>query len=118
MREWAESFCVAFALALAIKLMFFEIYKIPTSSMEPTLIGKMAGGDRIIVNKLKYRFSKPRRWDVFVFHSPIKDKSRFNAHKEKMVSCVSVSTAGLHMEVPINTDIDYSNSQIGGGCQG
>ncbi|MFC1479138.1 signal peptidase I [Planctomycetota bacterium] len=70
LRDWAESFSVAILLALCIKLFFFEIYKIPTSSMEPTLIGKLIGGDRIIVNKLKYRFADPQRWDVFVFHSP------------------------------------------------
>lgn len=70
LRDWAESFSVAILLALCIKVFFFEIYKIPTSSMEPTLIGKLYGGDRIIVNKMKYRFRDPRRWDVFVFHSP------------------------------------------------
>jgi len=70
LREWAESFSIAIVLALGIKVFFFEIYKIPTSSMEPTLIGRLKGGDRIIVNKVKYRFSSPRRWDVFVFHSP------------------------------------------------
>ena len=57
LRDWAESFSIAILLALCIKIFFFEIYKIPTSSMEPTLIGKLIGGDRIIVNKLKYRFT-------------------------------------------------------------
>lgn len=33
------------------------------------------GGDRILVNKLYYRFHPPRRWDVIVFKSP-EDVSR------------------------------------------
>ncbi len=70
LREWAESFIVALVIVISIRFFFFEIYKIPTSSMEPTLIGKLKGGDRVIVNKLKYRFSEPKRWDVFVFHDP------------------------------------------------
>ncbi|MFH1708399.1 MAG: signal peptidase I [Planctomycetota bacterium] len=72
LRDWAESFIVALGLAILIKGLVFEIYKIPTSSMEPTLIGKLQGGDRIIVNKVKYRFRPPHRWDIFVFRSPEK----------------------------------------------
>gem|GEM_PF-2116442 len=30
----------------------------------------LRGGDRILVNKLYYRFHEPRRWDVIVFKSP------------------------------------------------
>jgi len=32
--------------------------------------GRVWGGDRILVNKLLYRFEKPRRWDPFVFVNP------------------------------------------------
>ena len=46
-------------------------YLIPSESMEPTLHG-CAGcvGDRIMVDKLTYRFSKPEPGDVVVFKGP------------------------------------------------
>lgn len=46
-------------------------YLIPSESMEPTLHG-CAGcvGDRIMVDKLTYRFTDPRPGDVVVFRGP------------------------------------------------
>ena len=46
-------------------------YLIPSESMEPTLHG-CAGctGDRIMVDKLTYRFSSPEPGDVIVFKGP------------------------------------------------
>jgi len=36
----------------------------------PALSSSDSGGDRILVNKVIYRFDKPRRWDPFVFVNP------------------------------------------------
>ena len=46
-------------------------YLIPSESMEPTLHG-CAGcvGDRIMVDKLSFRFSEPKPGDVVVFKGP------------------------------------------------
>jgi len=41
-------------------------YRIPTGSMEPTL----DVGDRVLVNRLVYRFHGPHRGDIIVFHPP------------------------------------------------
>ena len=41
-------------------------YRIPTPSMEPTL--RVA--DRVIANRLVYRFHEPRRGDIVVFNAP------------------------------------------------
>ena len=43
------------------------------SSMEPTLYGKDASdpekvGDNLIVDKITYRFSEPKRFDIIVFN--------------------------------------------------
>ncbi len=43
-------------LALIIKAFFFDAFRIPTGSMENTLLV----GDNIIVNKLAYNFHTPR----------------------------------------------------------
>lgn len=44
-------------------------FKIPTSSMQPTLMGinEREGSDLVIVNRLSYLFSKPKRGDLLVF---------------------------------------------------
>ncbi|MEU9761620.1 signal peptidase I [Streptomyces sp. NPDC047985] len=54
--------CLAFVLLLSTFVV--QPYLIPSGSMEPTL----EVGDRVLVNKLAYRFgSVPRRGDVVVF---------------------------------------------------
>ena len=46
-------------------------YLIPSESMEPTLHGCTGCvGDRIMVDKLTYRFSSPEPGDVVVFKGP------------------------------------------------
>lgn len=73
-KEWIEPISVAIVLALFIKRIIFEIYVIPTSSMEPTLHGAghypEDGGDKVLVNKFVYHFTDPKNWDVIVFDPP------------------------------------------------
>jgi signal peptidase I len=54
-REYAEAFGVALILAIVLRTFFIQAYKIPSGSMEPTLLI----GDHIIVNKLGYGFRMP-----------------------------------------------------------
>jgi len=65
-REYAESLLIAFVLAMIIRTFIVQAYKIPTGSMNPTLIE----GDRILVNKFIYRFRQPERGEVIVFRYP------------------------------------------------
>jgi signal peptidase I len=55
LREYAEAFGVALILAIILRTFFIQAYKIPSGSMEPTLLV----GDHIIVNKLDYGFRLP-----------------------------------------------------------
>jgi signal peptidase I len=55
LREYAEAFGVALILAVVLRTFFIQAYKIPSGSMEPTLLV----GDHIIVNKLDYGFRMP-----------------------------------------------------------
>ncbi|HIE36515.1 MAG TPA: signal peptidase I [Candidatus Omnitrophica bacterium] len=78
LREWIEAIVVAACLAIFLRTFFFQIYKIPTSSMVPTLMP----GDKIFVLKLTYgpkipltnlklpMISKLKRGDVIVFVPP------------------------------------------------
>jgi signal peptidase I len=54
-------------LALLIKTFLFQVFYIPSASMEPTLIGP---GDRVLVDKVPYYFHDPHRGDVIVFSNP------------------------------------------------
>lgn len=79
LREWVESIFIAAALAIFLRTFFFQIYKIPTTSMVPTL----RPGDKIFVSKLVYGpkmpftplrikgFHKPERFDIVVFVPPL-----------------------------------------------
>jgi signal peptidase I len=54
-REYAEALGIALVLALIIRTFLVQAYKIPSGSMEPTLLV----GDHILVNKIVYGFRVP-----------------------------------------------------------
>jgi signal peptidase I len=58
---------IAFAIALIIKTFLLQAFYIPSASMEPTLLI----GDRVLVEKVSYRFSGADRGDVVVFEKDL-----------------------------------------------
>jgi len=72
-KEWGEPIVVAFMLAMLIKTFLVQPFKIPTGSMRMTFIEK----DRILVNRLLYRFDDPERGDIVVFKYPVDRKRAF-----------------------------------------
>ncbi len=56
-----------------VRAVVLQPYIIPSSSMEPTLMP----GDRILVNRLAYRFWVPNRGDIVVFAFPLDPKRTF-----------------------------------------
>src|ERR671921_1871293 len=69
--EFVLTMAVAFALVFGfINPAVADSYRIPSSSMEPTLHG-CAGcnNDRVMANKFIYRFSEPERGQIVVFRS-------------------------------------------------
>jgi len=56
----------ALLIAVVIKTFFFQAFWIPSSSMENTLLIN----DRVMVNKLAYRFGDLQRGQVIVFDDP------------------------------------------------
>src|SRR5579862_4955079 len=58
---------------LIIRPYLFQAFYIPSSSMEPTLMGptgNSTSGDRLLVDKLIFRIANPQRKDIVVFHAP------------------------------------------------
>lgn len=71
LRELATLAVIAVALYYAMLTFVARPYLIPSESMEPTLHGcATCVGDRILVDKLTYRFSSPQPGDVIVFRGP------------------------------------------------
>jgi signal peptidase I len=70
-RELPVLLIVAFVLALLIKTFLVQAFFIPSGSMEKTLHGcPGCSGDRVLVNKLVYRFHDPQPGDIVVFQGP------------------------------------------------
>lgn len=64
--EWILIIAGALLAAFVIKTFLFQAFYIPSGSMEPTL----QIGDRVLVNKLSYRFGEIDRGDLVVFSRP------------------------------------------------
>ncbi|MBI4398113.1 MAG: signal peptidase I [Candidatus Omnitrophica bacterium] len=71
--EWVKPIAIALALALVIRAYIVQAYKIPTGSMRSTLLEN----DKILVDKVSYRFHDPQRGDVIVFKYPQDPKKDF-----------------------------------------
>jgi signal peptidase I len=77
--DWVVTIVVAVGAVLAIKAWIVNPYRIPSSSMEPTLHcaepspGCLAGySDRVLANRFIYHFRDPHRGDIVVFKTPQK----------------------------------------------
>jgi len=75
--DWLVTIVGAIAIVLAIKAWIVNPYRIPSSSMEPTLHCVKPGSecearfsDRVLACRFCYRFWDPKRGDVVVFHTP------------------------------------------------
>ena len=75
--DWVVTIGVAVAIVLTVKVEVANPYRIPSASMEPTLrCARPAPGcdasfsDRVIANRLAYRFRDPHRGDIVVFEAP------------------------------------------------
>ena len=62
---------VALVLTFLIQTFLAKVYVIPSGSMETTLHGCTGcNNDRVLVDKVTYRFGEPTPGDVVVFRGP------------------------------------------------
>jgi signal peptidase I len=79
--DWVLTLVVAVAVVLALKAWVVNPYRIPSSSMEPTLHCARPGAeceasssDRILANRFIYHFRDPKRKEIAVFNPPARAK--------------------------------------------
>jgi signal peptidase I len=84
--DWVLTIAIAVAAVLAIKAWVVNPYRIPSSSMEPTLHCAAPGpgcqasaSDRVLANRFIYRVRDPDRGDIVVFETPPRALERCGA---------------------------------------
>jgi signal peptidase I len=89
--DWVLTIAGAIVIVVGLKLWVVNPYRIPSSSMEPTLHcaqpaqgceaagGFFDGSDRVLANRFIYRFRKPKRGEIIVFKTPPEAQLRCGA---------------------------------------
>jgi signal peptidase I len=89
--DWVLTIAGAVLIVLALKMWVVNPYRIPSSSMEPTLHcakpglgceapgGFFDGSDRVLANRFIYRFRNPKRGEIIVFKTPPEAQVRCGA---------------------------------------
>ena len=83
--DWIVTIAGAVAIVFAIKQWVVNPYRIPSSSMEPTLHCAGSQGcearlsDRVLANRFIYRFRSPHRGEIVVFKTPPAAQQRCGA---------------------------------------
>jgi signal peptidase I len=106
-REYAESIIIAIILALVIRAVVVQAFKIPSGSMEDTLLI----GDHLLVNKFIYgpmipftdkrlfKIRDPRQGDVIVFEYPEDPSKDFI---KRVVGVPGDTVQGIDKKVYVN----------------
>jgi signal peptidase I len=75
--DWILTIAGAVGIVIAIKFYVVNPYRIPSSSMEPTLHCAHPGmgcearfSDRVLADRLIYHFRDPKRGEIVVFNTP------------------------------------------------
>jgi len=106
-KEYLEPIVIAVFIALFIRAFIVQAFKIPSSSMEPTLLV----GDHLLVNKFIYgiripytdtklfQYKKPGRGDIIVFIFP---KDRSKDFIKRVIGTEGEKVAIVHNRIYIN----------------
>ncbi|MBO9541790.1 signal peptidase I [bacterium] len=107
-RETIETFVVALVLALTVRATVAEARFIPSESMLPTL----EVGDRLIVEKVSYRFESPSRGDIVVFNPPASAGFRENNAFIKRVIGIPGDRLSVHDGKVFRNGVELQESYI------
>jgi len=100
LRSYIEVVVIALIIGLALRTFVIQAYKIPTHSMEDSLLA----GDFVLVNKYIYNFTDPKPGDIVVFKYPL------NPSKDFIKRCVAKE--GQTVQV-IDKDLYVDGKRVG-----
>jgi signal peptidase I len=116
--DWIVTIVGAIAIVLAIKAWVINPYRIPSSSMEPTLhCARPATGcearfsDRVLANRFIYHFRDPARGDVVVFNVPPEAKAKCGAGGTFVKRIVGLPGEKLQIRLIKGAGYVYVNGQ-------
>jgi len=115
---WIKSLLWAIGIALFVRAFFVGNFKIPSTSMVPTL----KVGDRLLANKIVYRIRKPGRGEVIIFRYPEDPKRDFvkrvisSSGERILIKDGNIYINGKPVQNPlINSRYYYSDGYYGSG---
>jgi len=108
----------ALVLTFLIQTFLARVYVIPSASMEPTLHGcPGCTNDRVLVDKLTYRFRDPRPGDVVVFRGTDSWGSEFSSQRSDNVLVRGLQQAGSVIGLAPPDERDFVKRVIAVGGQ-
>ena len=96
--EWVSIIFTALLAAFLIKTFLIQAFYIPSPSMEPTLMVR----DRILVNKLSYRFRDVSRGDLVVFERPPTETGAVRDLVKRVIALPNETVEGHDNQVFVN----------------
>ncbi len=109
---------VALTLSFLIQNFVARVYVIPSQSMEPTLHGCTGcTNDRVLVDKLSYRFTDPRPGDVVVFLGPPSWDNDFTSNRSGNVVLRGMQEVGALVGLAPPDERDFIKRIIASGGQ-
>lgn len=120
LRELPVLVVVALLLSFGIQTFLARVYVIPSESMEPTLVGCTGCGatnDRIVVDKLTYRFTDPRPGDVVVFKGPDTWNNEFTTTRSSNVLVRGLQQVGAIVGLAPPDERDFVKRIVATGGQ-
>lgn len=117
-RELPILVLTALVLTFLIQTFLARVYVIPSASMEPTLHGcPGCTDDRVLVDKLTYRFRDPRPGDVVVFRGTDSWGSEFISQRSDNVLVRGLQQAGSVIGLAPPDERDFVKRVIAVGGQ-
>ena len=106
--EWAVVLVAAVLLALVLRALVLQAFYIPSPSMESTLLIQ----DRVLVNKLSYRFGDVGQGDIVVFHRTDEEIASAGPSQPKDVIKRVIALGGDTIEIRENKLIINGQEQV------
>ncbi len=108
-RELVVTIVIAVAVAWTMQAFLVKPYQIPSGSMENTIRCK----DRVLADRISYRFKDPKRGQVVVFHPPAATDSAGNPVPERAAGGSMPYEPGQARGKPVAAKPTYIKRVIG-----